>query len=298
MRNSLPRIETVTNPVHGLVAFAWLGLAAAMFAFCALQSGQVYAGSFQVTPVRVEIPSGSTVATITLRNESETDDVVVQARPQKWSQEKGEDITTPTTEIVASPPIFTIKAGGTQIVRIGLRDANKLKGQTSEVTYRLFLTEVPPPVQPGFRGLQVALNVSIPIFFAPPGTAAAKPSMTANWQPDGKLVVSATNRGNMRLQIAEVLVTDQATKKDIARITQPRYVLTGQTVSWVTPVSTRAQADVRIGVAADTGEFADVVKPGTTQTNLTASPAPAALSNILPQVSPAKDASPANAPPK
>lgn len=258
--------------------------------------GTSHAGSFQVTPVRVEIPAGSTVATIMLRNESDTDDVVVQARPQNWTQKDGEDVTTPTSDLVVSPPIFTIKAGSTQIVRIGLRDVTRLNGQTAEVTYRLFLTEVPPPTKPGFRGLQVALNLSIPIFFAPPGNAAPKAVMSANWQPDGKLVVSAANRGNMRLQVAEVQVSDAQTATSLARISQPRYVLPQQIVSWVASANARPAGDLRVTVITDIGELTEVVKPGVTQTNLVATPTPVNLGDLAPPIAPKTDAPKADAP--
>ena len=48
---------------------------------------------------------------------------VVQLEPMAWAHMAGKDTYTPTNEILATPPIFTIPAGGAQIVRVGLRRA-------------------------------------------------------------------------------------------------------------------------------------------------------------------------------
>jgi CBS domain containing-hemolysin-like protein len=37
----------------------------------------------------------------------------------------------------------------------------------NEIAYRLVLDEIPPPPEPGFKGLQVALKINFPIFVQP-----------------------------------------------------------------------------------------------------------------------------------
>ncbi len=50
------------------------------------------------------------------------------------------DVQVVSSDLLATPPIFTLQPGGSQIVRVGLRGARNVPG---EVTYRLSLREVP-----------------------------------------------------------------------------------------------------------------------------------------------------------
>src|SRR4249920_2225792 len=96
-------------------------LAAALIGL--LTAGSALAGSFQVSPVRIELTPSAPTAPINVRNESTTDTVVVQLRAVSWKQENGEDNYAPSTELIATPPIFTLQPGGSQTVRVGLRRA-------------------------------------------------------------------------------------------------------------------------------------------------------------------------------
>src|SRR3546814_9833017 len=66
-----------------------------------------------------------------------------------WSQSGGKDVFAAVDDILATPPIFTIPAGGSQVIRVGSRRA---PDPQHERAYRLFLREVPPAPQPGFQG--------------------------------------------------------------------------------------------------------------------------------------------------
>src|SRR3990170_3108661 len=92
-----------------LAAFAWL-------IACA---GPASAGSFTVNPVNITLPAGRQAASLTLTN-SDAAPVSVLVQTYAWTQVDGVDVHTPTDNIIASPPIFTIAPGKTQLVRIGL----------------------------------------------------------------------------------------------------------------------------------------------------------------------------------
>src|SRR5438045_8951847 len=78
------------------------------------------AGSFQVNPIRIDMTKGATTAAITVRNDGE-DAIVVQSSVVAWTQDNGQEVYTPTTEALVTPPIMTVPPGGEQIVRVGLR---------------------------------------------------------------------------------------------------------------------------------------------------------------------------------
>lgn len=157
----------------------------------------VFAGTFSVDPVRVSLAAGHVTDTVTIRNGSQ-EPVVVQLELASWSQHEGEPLLSPTTELLATPPIFKIPAGGSQLVRVGLRRA---PDQRRELSYRLFLREVPAD-DPESTGVRIRLAISLPVFVTP----LARPSPQVKWRvqaaPDGQLHVEATNQGYAHLHLA------------------------------------------------------------------------------------------------
>ncbi len=214
-------------------------------------AGTAFAGSFQVSPVRIELSPAAPTAPVNVRNESTTDPVVVQLRAVNWKQESGEDVYTASTELIATPPIFTLQPGASQTVRVGLRRAEP---SDTQQTFRLFITEVPGPPKPGFQGLQVALNIGIPVFIAPKVKQVLPPTWRAQLAPDGKLVLLGTNPANSHIQLLDLNVTDEQDKVAIAATQQPRYILARQTVTWQLPLTRAPKGKLRIVAHTDSGD--------------------------------------------
>ncbi|QJR14833.1 fimbrial biogenesis chaperone [Usitatibacter palustris] len=216
-----------------------------------LSATSAFAGSFQVSPVRVELSPTAPTAPVTVKNESTTDSVVVQLRAVNWTQNTGEDVYTPSTELIATPPIFTLQPGGSQTVRVGLRKAVATDVQQ---TFRIFITEVPGPPKPGFQGLQVALNIGIPVFIAPKVKSVLAPTWKGSFGADGKITLAGTNPGNTHVQVLELSVLDE-NKEILATVQQPRYLLAGQTVSWQVALMRPPKGKVRITARTDSGDL-------------------------------------------
>src|SRR5712692_6344838 len=108
----------------------------------------VQAGSLHVSPVRLVLSQAQPTTILTLQNDGDQA-TVVQLEVMDWSQTDGEDIYTPTTGLLANPPIFTVLPGGTQTVRIGLR---RPPDPQRERAYRLYLQEVPRHPDPVSKG--------------------------------------------------------------------------------------------------------------------------------------------------
>lgn len=231
--------------------------AVALFFVFALRATEPVAATFQVDPIRIEFGPATTTAAVTLRNAGD-ESVVVQAQVLAWSQRDGTDHYERTDDMLLSPPIVTIPARGTQIVRVAQRERGP---SVREAAYRLFLQEVPGPPKPGFQGLQVALRIGIPIFVRP-ATAQLRARWTAQARPDGWNVELA-NQGNFHLQVLGLVLADargEALTEDSAG---PGYVLPGQSRTW----ELRARASlpaglvpVRVRAMTDAGPIeADVV---------------------------------------
>src|SRR5215831_14574206 len=160
------------------------------------------AGSFSISPVRVELSAQQRTDALTVRNENDKE-VVVQAQVFNWSQQSGQDVLTETHDILVTPPVFKLSGNAQQIVRVAARKAADPK---RELTYRLVLQEVPQDAPKEFTGLRVALRLSLPIFVASQSKSAPDLVWGAAWQADDSLQIVAKNQGDAHLQITDFTV--------------------------------------------------------------------------------------------
>jgi fimbrial chaperone protein len=231
-----------------LALFRALPLALTLAAWGA-GSTLAHAGTFIVNPVRVTLSAKQPVVAITVRN-SGAEPAVVQLESSAWTQDQGKDVLSPNADLLATPPIFTLPPGGSQIVRVGLRSARSSSGES---TYRLVLREVPPAVRP--QGVQVMLMISLPVFVLP--ATPVKPELVwkAARTADGKVRVSATNNGNAHVQLGKLdLATGTGTV--VGTRTLSEYVLPGNTKSWLVdaPSGLEASATMQILSTSDAGD--------------------------------------------
>ena len=93
------------------------------------------AASLQVAPVLVEVPAPGATATMKLRNEG-TKPLDAQIRIFQWTQVDGADVLTPTNDVVASPPVASLRPGTDYTVRIV---RTKKEPAVKEEAYRLLV---------------------------------------------------------------------------------------------------------------------------------------------------------------
>ncbi len=203
-----------TLALAALAAAAWLPSATA--------------GTFSISPLRVDLARNTPTAALTVRNDGDAE-VVVQAEVLLWSQADGQEVLDPTRDLIASPAVFTLPAKGTQLVRVALRrdpDARR------ELSYRLVVQEVPPAPEPGFMGLQVALRMSLPVFVAATAPTPAGLEWTATRDADGSLAVTARNPGDTHARVLGFTLAPKAGAP--AAFEQPvaTYLLPGQSHRW------------------------------------------------------------------
>ena len=188
-----------------------------------------WAGSFQVNPIRIELSGAKRIVAERVTNTG-TEPVVVQMSVMAWTQDNGKNVLTPTREIIVSPPIATIAPGQEQIVRVGLRRA---PDPQRELSYRLFVREVPPPPKPGFQGLVVALRIGLPIFVQP-REGRAKPVLVWSARLSGPAAIrlSLENRGTGHIQISDLTLSEAGQKEPVAQEGGLAYILAGQSRQW------------------------------------------------------------------
>lgn len=160
------------------------------------------AAGFSVSPIKVDLSGDKKIISLKVHNSS-NEPTAVQAELMDWSQREGKDLHQAVTrDLLVSPPIFTIAPGEAQIIRVGLRRPLDLN---QELSYRLFLQELPSPLPTKFQGLRVVMRLSLPVFVAP---AKIQANADLKWKirqsNTGDLILNAENQGNGHAQVTEL----------------------------------------------------------------------------------------------
>lgn len=207
----------------GLVACS---RAVALFAAALLfaKADPAYAASFTIDPLKVILAEGRTSTVVRVQNTG-METLTLQLQPRRWQQEGANDRLASTRELVATPQIFRIKPGSTQLVRVALIGQ---PDPDDETAYRLIFDEIVTPLASDFVGVQVAMRVSIPLFVSP--QRPAKPGLKVSVKDSGndKLLIIVDNRGNAHAHLKKFIVAKQGDEANAPmEIESPAYLLPG-----------------------------------------------------------------------
>ena len=147
----------------------------------------------------------------------------------RWKQLDGTDIYEPTDDFFVTPPSFQLGPNEARTVRL-LRA--QIADESDEITYRLFVREI-PLWQNHIKGqMNLSIELSIPVFMK-----AAKPSpsalnvqiSTANEGTRKRLTLSNTGRTHGKVIQAQPLLRGEPTGKPLGI---NGYALPGNSKSW------------------------------------------------------------------
>ena len=190
----------------------------------------VSAASLQVSPVSLEIPAPGSATTITLNNPGDAP-IKSQIRVFKWSMVNGEERLEPTTAVIASPPMASLKPKTDYVVRIVRTDKSPV---SIEETYRLVVDEIPDRTNMPRNSIAMAFRYSVPVFFT--SKMAAGPDLTWSTETvNGKTYISATNLGGRRVRVSDLSAADSRGKPTMIAKGLAGYVLARSSKSWVAP---------------------------------------------------------------
>jgi fimbrial chaperone protein len=208
----------------------------------ALLSGTAAHGAnLQISPVSISFQPGQNAAGIQLQNNGDTP-LYGQVRVYAWDQRDGIDALTPTTQLVASPPIIEIAGKSAQTIRL-VRRAGTPVGNPSapgggEQTYRILIDELPRG-DPQQGNVAIRLQYSVPAFVLPSDTQAAPQLEWSTFQRAGAWHLRARNTGALHAQIGATSVTvgsrDVVLSKGLLG-----YALPGRTREWALPADVAA----------------------------------------------------------
>lgn len=187
-------------------------------------AGSAYGASFSISPVRIELSAQETTSAVTITNTGD-EPVSVQLRVFSWRQKSNEDRLEPTRELVATPPVFTVPAGESQIVRIGLRRPPQ---GGSESTFRAIFEEIPgPPPPSGGPQLRINLRISVPVFYAPAEGLKSALSWQFWRQAPGQLHLTVRNAGTASAHLGDFAIANATGAPPVAQQKNFAYVLPG-----------------------------------------------------------------------
>ncbi|WP_321843624.1 fimbrial biogenesis chaperone [Paraburkholderia bannensis] len=258
---------------RGLAARAAPGAAWAVAAalLWALAVDDAAAATLQISPVTIEFSAAEVATGLTLRNPGETP-LYGQVRVFLWNEALGEDVLTPTGDVIASPPLIEIAPHSDQLVRLvraNAPGASPPQGASAagaaEQSYRILIDELPAPGTPGAEGVTIRLRYSVPVFVDAPGVGVARPVLA--WRlvhgPQG-YALRADNSGTKRAQIAAVSLFDDAGHRWDVTQGLLGYALARQSRQWSVPVPADAKfsGQLKVRATVNTQPLEDTVSIG------------------------------------
>jgi fimbrial chaperone protein len=208
-----------------------------------IMSTWALATNWNVEPLRVDLSPIHKTAVLTITNSSDQPSTV-QILSYIWSQDMGKDEMVLTRELLVTPPIVTIPAKSSQVVRMALRvKADKSK----ELSYRVNLQEIPSPnpnKEKNAGGVQVAMRVGIPVFVQPQGQkAVSKLSWRATAAPENMIKLELINEGTAHIKVTDLILSTIGSEVKVAQDSGASYVLPGQTHTWMLKPITSAKVE-------------------------------------------------------
>jgi fimbrial chaperone protein len=213
--------------------------------------------SFSVDPLRVNLSAENRSAVVSITNPSARE-LRFEIKAFTWDQAPPADDMqlAPTQEIVAFPPLVTIKPRTTQRVRIG----TTATAGAMEKSYRLMVEELPDvTTSVAANQVNVRARVGIPVFLAPTKTALS--GRLDSVVIKGRTVsVTLTNTGTVHAMVDNVVIRGMAGTEEMIfeEALQGWYVLPGKTRVWtytMQPALCRRATAVEVEVFAHDKEL-------------------------------------------
>lgn len=220
-----------------------MAVAAALTAFIAA-TAQAQTAGLTIYPVTIQLGPGERAAVLTIQNHNDTD-TTFQIRAFSWSQQNGAEQLLPTDALVVSPPLGTVAAGKSQVVRLVLRQP----AQQREATFRILFDQILAPPRPG--SVNFALRLSIPVFAEP--STHVFPHL--RWSVEQSYLVAVNDGGSHETVRGIAITAPNGRPLQVEQNVSP-YVLPGATRRWqiLTPnFSASGSAPLRLKAEADTG---------------------------------------------
>jgi fimbrial chaperone protein len=221
--------------------------------------------SLQISPVMINLRATQTATGISLQNDG---DVAIygQVRVFLWDQKGGDDVLTPTDELIASPPVMQIAPKSTQTIRL-VRRTGAAPG--AERQYRVLIDEVPTTADTR-EGVSIKLQYSVPVFIAAAAPNVAPQLVWQFFKRDGAWFLRVSNSGTLHAQIgATTLETADGKQYELSKGLLG-YALAGRQREWRLSIAPAVTLDGALAIRSNIN-----TRPGTASGAVIAKPEPA-----------------------
>lgn len=177
------------------------------------------AGTFQISPTRVDLEARGSSSILTLSNTG-VEAVRLQVRVYAWTQSpSGEQVLTEARDLVVFPTLFSLAPKESRKVKVGIT----IPQDARQRTYRLIVEELPPTAAGMQSGLRVLTRMSVPIFQAP--LREVRSGVVAEVKlRSGVLAINVENRGTVSVMLRAA--------KALGRDAAGREVWSGEAAGW------------------------------------------------------------------
>lgn len=229
-----------------LMRFFHATCAAVALAACLLTTATLntaHAGQVSVSPLMLKLAPGQNNTTLRLTN-THSEEGYYQLQLFAWSQENGEQKLAPQTNLVITPPVALIPAGGTQVVRV-LRQGEPLSTDT-EHSYRLFVSELPNESVGTGSQVKVLVRLSLPVF-----VTATEKNTALSASDNGEHIV-ITNTGNTHAKLTNSAWLDAEGNAHEWKKGLMGYVLPNSSKRWKKPTGGESMTSLQVDVLGET----------------------------------------------
>lgn len=184
------------------------------------------AGSFRITPTKIELSSSGDAKTIRL---TKADGLAstVQISAVTWDSDI-ENNPVYVDDVMIFPPIVQFNGDDEQVIRLAARD---LSDEEEEKAYILYLREIPNQIESDGTNLTFALNMKVPLFVTPP-SAKPKVDWLVKVNDSGETTLSVVNSGKAHLRVNKIEFPDIDGVSPFAAINDGTYVFHGREKDW------------------------------------------------------------------
>jgi len=215
----------------------------------------LWAATLQISPVIINMQSGENASGLTLRNPGDIP-LYGQVRVFLWDQTDDSDTLTATGQLVASPPLIQIAAGGSQLVRLVRTTPAPA---AAEQTYRVLIDELPQPDSLLASGVMIRLRYSVPIFVEPAGAGGAPRLAWHLIHRASAWFVSVDNSGTRHAQISAIQLINGAGKVYPINGGLLGYALAGRSHRWEVALPADASLDGSVKIRASVNTQLDEI---------------------------------------
>lgn len=221
----------------------------------ATATGSASAAGVLIGPLRLELGVHTPRATLSFTNSGERS-IDLETDVQTWTQQDdGNEVKTPSDDIVISPAFATVPPGKTQLFRLAMRQPLP---PAAERAYRVLLSDVSDdaeetPASLGENAIKLRFPVthSLPLFLQTLAESEpAKLAMDACPAPAGEVCLRVRNTGEHHTGLNEITLNSDGWKQQIS---PHATLLAGGTLLFKVAAPQLKSSLVEVSITADDG---------------------------------------------